>query len=64
MIYNSIKQLINYGVKNFLIEEEDIILVRNELMNLLNLQLTLKIQLSLQQLLDIYQLENQLKIQL
>ncbi len=38
MIYNSIKQLINYGVKNFLIEEEDIILVRNELMNLLNLK--------------------------
>lgn len=38
MIYNSIKDLINYGIKNSLITEEDSIFVRNEIMNLLKLK--------------------------
>ena len=38
MIYTYIEQLINYGIKNSLIEEEDKIVVKNEIMNLLNLK--------------------------
>lgn len=38
MIYNSIKDLINYGIKNSLITEEDSIFVRNEIMALLKLK--------------------------
>lgn len=38
MIYNSIKNLIDYGIKNSLITEEDSIFVRNEIMNILKLQ--------------------------
>lgn len=38
MIYTYIKQLINYGIKNKLIDYEDEIFVRNEIMNELNLK--------------------------
>ncbi|WP_022819202.1 UDP-glucose--hexose-1-phosphate uridylyltransferase [Fusobacterium russii] len=38
MIYNSIRDLINYGIKNSLITEEDSIFVRNEIMALLKLK--------------------------
>lgn len=38
MVYREIKHLIEYGIKNSLIEEEDIIIVRNEIMTLLNLK--------------------------
>ena len=38
MIYSLIEKLLQYGLKNSLIEEEDKIFVRNELMNLLGLK--------------------------
>lgn len=38
MIYESIRDLINYGIKNSLITEADSIFVRNELMNILKLK--------------------------
>lgn len=37
MIYNSIQTLLNYGVKNKLITEDDVIVVRNSIMNVLEL---------------------------
>ncbi len=37
-IYSSLNKLLNYGVKNSLIEESDKIFVRNEFMNILNLK--------------------------